>query len=340
MPRRPPAYTKHESWLGGLTLESECAVTRKKQSNRKSPKQLFFEIQKLEYDKCLAGELNSCDQPAIRAHSIQNSQNIMGLIARDGHVVMIRAHMTDASPELRIETVGRNKASTFVGLCARHDGEVFRALDTVDLNPSDQEQLFLLAYRALLREQQVLMTGGLRLQRAADEIGGAAEITALQFQLNAYTFDVYRRTYFDPVLVSGDFEAIEHDVIEVSTKAPTVAVSSLFSLDEVDRPGDVVRSALSVLPISRERSIAVFSYTQDDAGLARRALDAILTAADRDQRLELSRLILDSAENFIVSPAFVDEWDQEKTETIKQIAYDSIFTIRQSPPLDTLMLFI
>jgi len=129
-----------------------------------------------------------------------------------------------------------------------------------------------------------------------------------------------------------------HDVLEVTTTTPTVAVSSLFSLDEVDRVGDVVRSAMSVLPVALTKSVAVFSYTQDDAGPARQALAPMLTATGRDQRLELSRRILDSAENFIVSPTFVETWDREKTEAIKK-AVGSIFTTQQSPLLDSMMLF-
>ena len=144
------------------------------------------------------------------------------------------------------------------------------------------------------------------------------------------------------VLLTERFEpsmAQRSRVEESSQGIPVRLVSVLFSLDEVDTPGDVVRSALSVLPISQERTVAVFSYTEDDANLARPPLDAVFGTVDRDQKLELSRLILDRTENFIISPAFVDEWDQEKMETITSMAHRSVLTTQQSPLLDTLMLF-
>lgn len=38
-------------------------------------------------EECLHGDVGTCGRPAIRAHSVQNSQNVMGLIAEDGLVV-------------------------------------------------------------------------------------------------------------------------------------------------------------------------------------------------------------------------------------------------------------
>ena len=315
--------------------------SRKKRSSSQHPRALFSAAQQVEYDKCLAGKPGSCDEPAIRAHSIQNSPTTMGLIARDGHVVMFQKHVSsDSGLDIKLKAVGHNKASTFAGLCARHDNQIFRPLDAADFDPCDQQQLFLLAYRALLREQQVLMTGGLRLQWVADQMGTeAAQSAALQFQLNAFLLKEYRRTHFDPALESGDYGALDHDVLEVPTISPTVAVSSLFSLDEVIRQGDVVRSALSVLPISLGLSFAVLSYTPEDAGPARGALREVLNSTDQYRRAQLSRLIIERAENFVLSPAFVDSWDRKKKEAIIQSAHETVFTAQASGPADSLVLF-
>lgn len=48
--------------------------------------------------------------------------------------------------------MGRNNATTFTGLCADHDADLFRPIDTNEIDLSSDEHLFLLSYRAVLKE--------------------------------------------------------------------------------------------------------------------------------------------------------------------------------------------
>jgi hypothetical protein len=50
------------------------------------------------------------------------------------------------------DSAGRNEASTFTGLCSAHDADLFRPIDTRELDVNDREQFFLLAYRSVTRE--------------------------------------------------------------------------------------------------------------------------------------------------------------------------------------------
>ena len=301
------------------------------------PRQAYTDAVSVRSLTCLAGAPDSCTEPAIRAHSIQNSKDLMGLIATDGHVAMVRTKPMTQFVELA--TIGRKQASTFTGLCATHDSEIFRPIDTAGLDVSNPEHLFLLAYRALLREQQVLVEGGLRTEYAADQTPGPLGNEMKEyFDHVAQRFDEYRRSHFDPVYESGDFDAMEHDIIDVETRSATVAVSSLFSLDQIERGYDVVRAALSVVPVSQDQSIAVISYAPHDAESARIELAKYLDAEASDIKLSLSRLIVDTSENFIVSPRFVETWSSEKRKAIEG-AVGSLSVYSPSPTSDLLMLF-
>lgn len=100
----------------------------------------------------------------IRAHTVQNSK-VLDLLVRDGHVVSLRHWFEqDKGPVIGYKLVGRNEATTFTGLCDEHDREIFRPIDTNDINIENQQHLFLLAYRAVLRGLHATMEGVLKIQ--------------------------------------------------------------------------------------------------------------------------------------------------------------------------------
>lgn len=113
-----------------------------------------------------------CTNTPVKAHSIQNAR-IIDRIAENGHVVTISAVFHPTSPPFpHFRRVGRNKATTFEGLCAKHDREIFRRIDTEPIDTGDAEQLFLLAYRAATRELHTTMAVAYRAQASYKEAVG------------------------------------------------------------------------------------------------------------------------------------------------------------------------
>ena len=249
-------------------------------SHRKELLARFFERSKLNLGRCLAPGL-TCTSKAIQAHSLQNSQ-VLGLLATEGHVTMFR-HRIDAEkgPAIFLDEVGRNQATTFTGFCGVHDAAIFKSVDTKPFDSTDVEQLFLVAYRAVARELHTQMEGAARIQGLySDRVqmgldsGGEATpsgVIATQYLINSYESYLYKAR-FDEALVSGRYDLLLHDVIPLQGQEPTVAVCSLFSVDNVSRGGDPVRAALNVLPLTVSESVAVFSYLPEDADLARASL--------------------------------------------------------------------
>jgi hypothetical protein len=112
--------------------------------------QIFVQAQKKTYQKCLYGDLK-CDGKPIDAHSIQNA-NVLELIQTDGHVLMPDFRLVNGEPKLEFVKIGRNDASTFTGLCSKHDTELFKSIDTEPLEVDNFEHLRQLAYRSVMRE--------------------------------------------------------------------------------------------------------------------------------------------------------------------------------------------
>jgi hypothetical protein len=60
--------------------------------------------------------------------------------------------------------VGRNFATTFEGFCSNHDAILFRPIETQIFDLANDEQLFLYAYRAIVRELHASMEAAIKLQ--------------------------------------------------------------------------------------------------------------------------------------------------------------------------------
>jgi hypothetical protein len=124
------------------------------------------------------------------------------------------------------------------------------------------------------------------------------------------------KTMFDDAFTHRDSTAVQHDVIDLDQTGPCIAVSSLFSLDDVGVKDDVARVALTVLPTSKGRTVVVISYARRDARKARTRLRPLLHAQGERQRYLLSRLILERSDNVVFSPTLVERLGDERQNII------------------------
>ncbi|MCK6467494.1 MAG: hypothetical protein L6Q53_04755 [Candidatus Brocadia sinica] len=102
-----------------MTIDSEFKGFIAKQINKK-----FY--------RCF-WPFEECKKEAIRAHSIQNSR-VLQAIEQNGHVVMLQPKINfDEGPKAEFKDVGRNKATTFTGLCGEHDNQLFKPIDDSEI---------------------------------------------------------------------------------------------------------------------------------------------------------------------------------------------------------------
>lgn len=298
------------------------------------PQRDYQQLMRTRLQECLHGEIGSCARPAIRAHSVQNSQSVMGLIAENGLVV--EAAPRGQPPRLTLGVVGRRRATTFAGLCAEHDAEVFRPLDRVPLDADDPEHLFLLAYRAMIREHHILRRAQDTVRRL-DALPQRSGGTALAYHEDVIKrFDRFRYDYFEPALRTRNFDFLRSRIETIDAASATVAVSSLYSLDfQIRDDGDIARVALSVIPVSQRQTVAVASYIADDHSLVEPEIGRFFDGPDDGLPLRLSRLILETSENFVLRPGFTESWSERKKRKVLRAAglLSALHSVTDDPEL-------
>ena len=286
----------------------------------------FFKIHKTTTDHCHEPE-ETCTQKAIKAHSIP-SGSVLSRLSRDGHVVMPRLlHDYPEPPTLLFKHIGRNQATTFTGLCAKHDNVIFHPIDDKTPDISSDRDLFLLAYRATLREYHVTLQSAIRFQSMYQkrvEVGLSSENEpcsagqcrrhhTLSTHMNATNISVELDGYY----LSSQWSRMKHNVLVFQDQRPSVAVSSLFSLDDVDAP-ETPRVSLSVLPLDTSSVAVVFTATPRDARFVDLYLDRILSSELHLQKYLISKLILQSCENFVIDPLYYASMTEGQQEVIHQ----------------------
>lgn len=291
----------------------------------------FFKVHGMSTDRCHEPS-EKCEQTAIRAHSIP-SATVLATLAHNGHVVMPQMKLKVPPPaEIDFKRVGRHQATTFTGLCSQHDNDIFRRIDDGVPELSDPSHLFLLAYRAVLREFHVCLQNAWRFQSTYQkrvEVGLSPGTEPCNYGLfatahlaNAYECYEYKRR-FDQYYLQTDWSQLHHHIIVLKDQPPSIAVSSMFSLDAVDAP-ETPRVTLSVFPAANDVVVA-FSSVPNDAPFVTAYLDRILSSDSYFQKYLLSKLILQSCDNFVIAPTYYDALTQDRKDALCEFYVGTIF---------------
>ncbi len=295
-------------------------------------KKMLFSSLGVRINRCLEPTL-SCTNTAIRAHSVQNGR-VMDLLHRNGHVKSLTPNRRNTDRvELIWGDIGRNLATTFEGFCSEHDSALFLPIDTNPVDQGSSEQLFLYAYRAVARELHQLMEASVRTQsmyqqrvEAGIDNGNepeAAGMMAVEHMITAHSTFVYK-TSLDVAFVDQNFTTLKHEIVRVAHQAPAIAASVFFDLDTRRYQDEPPRIALNIFPISRDETVAVFSFTDGDAEPVREYIHEILTTSGDYQKYLISRLLLLHAENFVVAPTLFDTWEDAKRDAIRDFFLQTI----------------
>jgi hypothetical protein len=289
--------------------------------------QLLVKAQKAEYSRCLHPSMD-CEEPPIRAHSIQNSR-ILDLVQTEGHVIMPRYRIEKGKLKAEFKKVGRNDASTFTGLCSKHDAELFKAIDNERLNTDNCEHRRQLAYRAIMREFHTELENAERANALHCEICKAegkdphtTETAAIH--LWAYWIKksqkvyAYRRRHFDAPRENGSQPNLRHLIITIDNQAPVLACSALFSTG-FTKDGAIVGPTLNVAPLNERQSVALLSGPGEQWAEIKRTLSKVFDADEKTLKHELAKLIIGHIENFTLSPAHYEKWsDDRKARVLRE----------------------
>jgi hypothetical protein len=219
-------------------------------------------------------------------------------------------------------------------LCARHDRELFAPIETQPLDLSSDEHRVLLALRATLYEVHATATAGVQVHsmyQKRSTLGldptndiSVAGLFATQRLMIAYETYMYM-SEVAKAYAERAFDEIVHDVKVFEVNRPTLAASVLFSLDSV-KAAVTPRVCMTVLPLSQTRSALLLSYLRRDAKKARKHLWHLRKAAGEPFKRELSRRLLNHAQNFVLSPSYVAGWPDGKKDVLITYFMRTVFT--------------
>lgn len=285
----------------------------------------FYKTMKLRFNKCLNLTMN-CPNEAIRAHSVQNA-TALGFIEEGGHVSELKMKIVDDAPACTFTCVGRNQASTFMGLCNDHDTELFLPIDTKPLDLRDPEQLFLIAYRSVTRELHVVMESAIRMQTTLEEQIKLGKVPANESSpvmmaatgalYKSWLVYRYRVQCFDQELIKGRYKNVLHSIFTIKGRVPVLAASSFFPVADDPMKKNMPRVSLNLIPIAADETAVIFSYAKSQSGVARRRIANVILKSGDEKLLALSTLILDTMENFFLRPSHVASWSEDKRKLIE-----------------------
>lgn len=292
----------------------------------------YYKLTKMQYKNCLDPE-EKCTAKAINAHSMQNAQ-VLDLLEYDGHVIMCIQRNTNDEPRLTFQSVGRNQAGVFSGLCSAHDQLLFRPIDTNPINLASNEHLFLLAYRSVIRELHAKLQSTIKIGHAIDIAGRSephssaelAQIRSIFENRLSNTRAVYEyKRRLDSGYLLNQFDLVHHEIIHFPGAPPTIAASEFFSVDELRiLPYRQLGLVLNIFPSSTGTNV-VFSFLAEERRISTQYLAQILGEAGNGQKTLISRVLLQHCENFVVSPAYFNTWSEEKRQIILDFIERTIF---------------
>ncbi len=160
-------------WCGSGEKYKRCHLNR--ESAAPLPFKAIQEAGRVREKRCLhpAAAAGVCDK-IVLAHTIQRSRILQRLVDATGKTLTFSSsdvNLSSGYPRRELRRVGWRQASTFTGFCARHDSEIFSALETKPFDENDTEQSFLLGYRALCHEiytKSALLKSNRAVRRLAD----------------------------------------------------------------------------------------------------------------------------------------------------------------------------
>jgi hypothetical protein len=283
--------------------------------------QRFVTAQKEDYKRCLPPSMDCEDEP-IRAHSIQNAR-VLDLVQTDGHVLMPRYKLVRGELKLEFAKVGRNDATTFKGLCAKHDSELFKEIDTKPLDVDNCVQRRQLAYRSVMREMHTELANAERawathaqICESEGEVDPNETVTnasRLYLEFNKKAQDVfrYRAKHFDKPAEAGKAADLRHLIIEMDNQKPVLAASSLFST-EFTADGEMIGPTLNIVPLNATKTVAIISYPAEQQVAIKASLANVFNAGEKTLKYELAKLVIQRVENFTLSPAHYNSWTEAK----------------------------
>jgi hypothetical protein len=248
---------------------------------------------------------------------------VLESIARDGHVgqLVIAGNPESGPGDFQYTLVGINEATTFPGICNRHDSELFRPIETKPLTFA-KDQVFLLGYRALLREcytklQAVRQMEFMRKYRdrhpeLKDPISDEYVEGATLGNKHGYEALLHHKKIYDELWRKSDFEKIRF-VAFIYDRATPLLSASAFS-PEYDFGGNLIQDFGDLAFIQdfisyciwsvNNRGVALLAWHESSDKSCKPFIQSLLRQPHQRVSAQLTSLAFEHSENLVFSPSW------------------------------------
>ena len=289
--------------------------------------------------KCMVHTEGQCNETAVKCHVIPVSR--LRLIGDGNNRVITsfldsrkRAHLDDVMRRdfdrpapFRFEHRNiNNPQMTRRIACAKHDNDMFTAIDDLDIDLENPRNLALICYRSLLArifidQYTIFVNDRFALSNIHgyfdETIPGKRNISLLKCE-------------YETMLRSGEFDSWRFKTIHFNTKS-TIAASAVFmrrpTVDEYQKLGNSVilpADGLSIKPIpiivtiypKEHGQIAVIAYPKWADRIAHIMVNALDETDNWTRSALLSMTILEETEIIMISPEYWDSLTSSGQELI------------------------
>jgi hypothetical protein len=332
-------------------LDRRKEAERDVAERRRAVGQKIAEFNKLYQTKvCLAPHENH-EGPIVSAHTL-SLEAFLRPISREGRVYAIRQSISNDRTKfpLSLELQGLREVSVFNGFCRTHDRDLFACIETrpFELSP---DQLFMLAYRAVVREsyfkrkqhesfpslEQIAAMHGIKEELQLTELAeqylsaildGASEIETLKRKLdNLLIAKDWGRIVSRALIFPGPPSVVASFAVQ-----PSADLNGNRLQDMSDRDVELSHVMVSIIPL-KAGSAAIFSWLDTANNAPLRFFDSLAQSGAPTKAV--IHAALDLSENVALSP----EWYESLAPLTKKyvmsrilnLSQDEIYAVRGNP---------
>ena len=304
---------------------------------------------------CMAPSEPPCGGNPVSSHSIQLQGSLARLADSTNHVGMFRMQPTfNERPKLELAAIGIRQATTFPGLCNKHDTEIFAPLERNPLNIENQEQNFLLSYRSVMRECYAKSTQSDMMEKLAKylmKLDGTDDMVNTFCTVQAYAAYVgdfhmkKTKAFYDFLYKEGIFRSSSfgNTISCIKRSIPirfAFAVASFFTpfFDfngqsiEVDYlKGPLPFMALDVHPLEHSTAVCA-SFATDFYEPLKGIIDGLNEANDQIFTQRIWELAIMNCENMVISLDAWKELSQNDKSTVEKV-FGKSFGLNWAPSM-------
>jgi len=286
--------------------------------------------------------VHECTNKIINAHTVSKSSSLKA-IARDGHVLRISVKLnSNATPEITLDEVGINSASTFSGFCSIHDKKLFSPIEDESFRATPLH-CFLVTYRGLSKElfSKDYASKVFELMKTLDrgksldqQVAIQAASRSLGENNNLSTGDLkYIKSKLDTMLISKDYSGLNYAVFTLDSPPPIMGSSIVCptfdfngnkAQDTSSFPSDIP-DYLAVNSFSSEgKGYIVLSWLAEHSETCNKLMRQFVGQKLTSDSLAAFTVLL--IENFYISPAWWLSLDSDTQNLIRGLYSQGVDT--------------